>query len=238
MISTDVSTEEKKEYISKTISPGNRIVKINSIKFYKTKIGYNVVLNVESKPIGGDFEGFAIDKENPDKGKYLGQVGKVKLSRFPFNGDKWDGSKYVPSDNPEELMDQRIKLAIQNILMEGGHKLNEYGEGFESWEDFEKLFNEKNILKDVWFEMAIGGEEEFNEQGFKNVKLFLLPRTKEAKNIKLESNSLVSIVKFDANNTKHLVPPKNAVISDDKSDPTPPPAPEMKQQEKTDELPF
>ena len=54
--------------LPKTISPGNKVLKINNIELEEIKFikdSYHLILHVETEPIEG-FEGFALDKDNPD----------------------------------------------------------------------------------------------------------------------------------------------------------------------------
>ena len=38
------------------------------------------MLHVETKPVGGDFEGFYKDMADQSKGRYEGQVGRVRMT--------------------------------------------------------------------------------------------------------------------------------------------------------------
>ena len=72
--------------MSKTLSPGKQIIKINSLELKDTPWAGNaliLILNVEGKEIEG-FEGFAIDINDKDGAKYKGQVGKVKATPGSF----------------------------------------------------------------------------------------------------------------------------------------------------------
>ena len=65
--------------LPKTISPGNHVLKINMIDLEDFKFidgAKHLILHVETEPIAG-FEGFALDKDNPEKGHYDGQIGRV-----------------------------------------------------------------------------------------------------------------------------------------------------------------
>ena len=75
--------------INSKMSPGNVTAKINSIELtegynHQNTKAYNLVLNMETEPIGGDFEGFLINKDNPNGGRFLGQVGRVKFQYHSF----------------------------------------------------------------------------------------------------------------------------------------------------------
>ena len=104
--------------LPKTITPGNHVLKINSIELEEFKFipgAYHLMLHVETAPIEG-FEGFLIDKDDESKGHYAGQIGRVKASQYAFaDGETKSGIKIQQlSDdhkpgNPKES--ERIKQA-------------------------------------------------------------------------------------------------------------------------------
>ena len=65
------------------LDPGNHVVKINSITLDQTPYdseSYNIHLHVETAPVGGDFEGFFRDYNDQSKGRYDGQIGRVRIA--------------------------------------------------------------------------------------------------------------------------------------------------------------
>ncbi len=55
--------------IKPVMGAGNNVIKINSITFDVTPYdndAYNIMLHVEGKPEGGDFQGFLKDVNKPD----------------------------------------------------------------------------------------------------------------------------------------------------------------------------
>lgn len=248
MISTEVTEEEVKSFIPKTIAPGNHVVKINGIRL---RDGYqkdekHVILDVETKPIEG-FEGFLIDKDKPELGRHEGQTGQVKLQQFAFNNKEYVNGQWVESSKntekePTKLLDERIVRAINRIFLEAGKKLSDIGKEFNTKEEMIDTLNKKNPFKDMWFEMAIGATEYFNKDNYKQYDLFLCPNEYGQKgiaktNIKLESNELVETVKYDVNNPKHFRPAKEKIMTDDKGDIVLPEAPKIEQPQ-SDGLPF
>ena len=82
--------------LPKTITPGNHVLKINSIELEEFKFipgAYHLMMHVETQPIEG-FEGFMIDKDDESKGRYAGQIGRVKASQYAFaDGETKSGIK-------------------------------------------------------------------------------------------------------------------------------------------------
>lgn len=83
MLSTKNITENSS---SKTLTPGVHVVRINSIELVPgfQAGAYRVQLNVEGPDLGPDFEGFFIDPNNQNLGRYKGQIGRVNLSRYEY----------------------------------------------------------------------------------------------------------------------------------------------------------
>ena len=94
------------------IGVGNQKVKINSITFDQTpydKDAYNVVLHVESEPVGGEFEGFLVDPNDANGPRYKGQVGRIRLSPYPFKDATLPSGREVKRDT--EVLKSMIYLS-------------------------------------------------------------------------------------------------------------------------------
>ena len=95
----------------KVIQPGNVTCKINSITLDKVPYkegAYNLNIHLETEDMGSDFEGFLVDKDNPDGPRYKGQIGKVRFSEWPYSdGETKSGIKVS--------RDIEIVKAISNI---------------------------------------------------------------------------------------------------------------------------
>lgn len=111
MLSTQNITEATGS-LAKTLSPGKQQVKLNSITVSPLPYdqeAYNVYLNVEGPDLGADFEGFFIDKDNESKGRFKGQVSRVRLYPFPYkNGETKKG---VPVDRDQSILRGLVHLA-------------------------------------------------------------------------------------------------------------------------------
>ena len=75
------------KFVSKIIQPGTHLCRIIDVEvaapaYDQNKLQVNFLM--ETEPIGGDFEGVLIDKNDPKKGSYQGQIGYVKNGQYAF----------------------------------------------------------------------------------------------------------------------------------------------------------
>lgn len=166
--------------MSKSILPGEKVIKINFITLdtvpYNTE-AYHVTLHCETEPIDG-LDGFFIDKDDPSKGKYLGQIGRVKASMYPFaNGVTKSGIKIE--------RDRTILQFLKNLSCELG--IFEYFDSldnrFNTIEEFVEHFNRSKKYQNIWINAVIGGKE-YDKNGYTNYDLFLPKFDKTGKPIK------------------------------------------------------
>jgi len=161
-----LSTTDLKEGgsgLPKTISPGNHILKINSVILEDFKFIDNakhLVLNVETEPIA-DFEGFMIDKDDESKGHYAGQIGRVKASQYAFaDGQTKTGIK-IQRDRSVLMFLQTLckSLDINDWFVSQDNK-------HDSIEDFVDAFNNNAPFKDIFFSACVAGKEYENKNGY------------------------------------------------------------------------
>ena len=163
--------------LPKTISPGNHTLKINSIQLEDFRFIENakhLLIHVETKPIEG-FEGFAIDKDNPEAGNYKGQIGRVKASQYAYaDGETKSGIKIQ--------RDKSIMMFLQNFCKTLG--LTEWfiaqDRMHETIEDFVNEFNKTATFKDKYFEFCVAGKEYMNKSGYINYDMWL-PKAENGK---------------------------------------------------------
>jgi hypothetical protein len=163
--------------LPKTISPGNKVLKINNIELEEFKFikdSYHLILHVETEPIEG-FEGFALDKDNPDKGSYKGQIGRVKASQYAFaDGETKTGVKIQ--------RDRSILIFLQNLCKTMG--INEWMQAqhnkHDTIEDFVEAFNATAPIKDKYLEFCIAGKEYVGKTGYTNYDMWL-PKAENGK---------------------------------------------------------
>lgn len=171
MISTtDIPSGGNGGAIPKTLQPGNKVVKINSIyldKFPFADNAYNVMLDCEGADLGDGFEGFFIDKDNESLGRYRGQVGRVRVSQWAFE------DKVLPSQ-VEIKRDVEIAKMLQNICEATGCMDWWIAEDkkHETIESLVEKMNEDLPFKDKFMNVCLGGREYENKGGYTNYDLF------------------------------------------------------------------
>lgn len=227
MISTEVK-ESSGGFIPKMITPGKRIVKINEVKLRKSfEDKLDIVLSLETKPVEEEgFEGFMIDRTDPSKGTYKGQVGQVKLSRYSYSNQEYKDGRWIDSDRntkdePYKVRDERIVKALNSLFMVFGKKLAEVGSKFKTLDELMDAVNKKGKLSEQWIECIIGAREYFNKDGYKQNDLFIVSPKKDNNitynSMRLEDNTLVTMIEFDPK--EHVIPPKEVptVMTSDKT---------------------
>ena len=156
--------------LPKTISPGNHILKINSVTLDEFKFidnAYHLMLHVETEPLE-NFEGFLIDRDNPELGNYKGQIGRVKASQYAFaDGETKSGIKIN--------RDRSILIFLQNLCKSMGINewMSDQHNQHETIEDFVKAFNDTAPYKDKYLEFCVAGKEYVGKTGYTNYDMWL-----------------------------------------------------------------
>jgi hypothetical protein len=156
--------------LPKTITPGNHVLKINSIELEEFKFidgAYHLMLYVETAPIDG-FEGFMIDKDDESKGRYQGQIGRVKASQYAFaDGETKSGVKIQ--------RDRSILIFLRTLahtLQIDSWFLDQDGK-HETIEDFVKEFNKTADFREKYLEFCVAGKEYEGKSGYTNYDMWL-----------------------------------------------------------------
>jgi hypothetical protein len=163
--------------LPKTISPGNHVLKINMIDLEDFKFidgAKHLILHVETEPIAG-FEGFALDKDNPEKGHYDGQIGRVKASQYAFaDGETKTGIKIQ--------RDRSILIFLQSLCKTLGINewFTEQDGAHDTIEDFIEAFNRTAPIKDKYLEFCVAGREYEGKTGYTNYDMWL-PKSENRK---------------------------------------------------------
>lgn len=174
-----LSTTDLKEGgngLPKTIAPGNYTLKVNSVYLDDFKFipgAVHIMFNVETAPIEG-FEGFMIDKDNPEAGHYAGQIGRVKASQYAFaDGETKTGIQIN--------RDRSIMIFLQNFCK--ALNINEWflaqDNKHDTIEEFIEALNTEAPFKDTYFDCCIAGKEYEGKSGYTNYDMWFPKSTKE-----------------------------------------------------------
>lgn len=197
--------------VSKTISPGTHVCKINKITLETppfNKEALNLLLHIETEPMGDDFEGFYIDKDNPEMGRYLGQVGRVKTSEYAYlDGTTKSGIKVSRDLDIVRVIKTLCSAARCQSWLESNDNKH------ETIEDYVEAFNNDAPFKDKYLRMCIGGKEYLNKEGYTNHDLHLVRTQRGTYNMEAADTdeNTSKLVKFDADT--HIKKKKTDVSS-------------------------
>lgn len=184
--------------VKPVIDAGNQELKINSIVLSAPpydQTAYDLVLNVESQPVGGEFEGFLVDVNNQNGPRYQGQVGRVKFSRYAFN------NATLPSGR-EVKRDEGILKALINLAEAQGKRDQIDAINAATIEDFVSQAS-KFLCDGVFYNFCVGGREWENKEGYTNLDMYL-PRF-TAKSVPMEIIGVESSKLTVFNKEEHVV---------------------------------
>lgn len=203
-LSTEGISEQGSTGTNKMISIGNHEAYIREVslsqhtEFAKKKNAYHVVLLLETDPPSGDFEGFFIDSKEESKGRYTGQIARVKTTNWPYaDGENTRGVKFN--------RDMDIMKMIKTICGQLGKPewFDAQNNKHDTIEQFVTAFNTEAPFKDIKLNFCIAGREYPKENGYMATDLFL-PRYKDGIAIEALNVDKSKLLKFDASNKDHF----------------------------------
>lgn len=199
--------------IPKTIQPGNIEaeilgVSLNQPQFLQEKDGYFVILELMGPKPSDDFEGFLIDKDNPDGPRYAGQVGRVKAGRWPFqNGTTKSG---IAIERDSEIM-----KFIKNLCDELGDKGKAWwaksDNKYNTIEEMVDAFNTDAPFKGKKLDFCICGRGYNNKEGYVNFDLHLPKFSKDGVPFEAAGKPKSRLLVFDED--KHVELPEVQQVS-------------------------
>ena len=150
------------------MGPGNNVIRINSVTFDKTPYdseAYNIMLHVETEPVEGEFEGFYKDMNDQSKGRYEGQVGRVRMTPYPYKDATLPSGREVNRD--QEVLKSMIFLSEQL-----GKR--DQLDAIEA-DTIEEFMNQvaKVFSNTEFFNACVGSREWESNQGYINNDLYL-----------------------------------------------------------------
>jgi len=205
---------------SKTLLPGNTVAKINSVALEDFKFkegGYHLVLNLEGVEQPEPFEGFYIDKDNPDLGRYKGLIGKVRTSEWAYADGTTKTGITVSRDND-------IMAAIKRLCMTINQEqwFADQDEKHDTIEDFVKAFNKDAPFKDTWLYFCLAGKEYTNKGGYPSFDLYLPKFAKGFVPYELSDSESDKVITFDpAVHIKKIEPKAVENFTDNTDNPQP-----------------
>lgn len=156
----------------KVIQPGTvcaRLLDINlEVPPYDSS-AYNLVLTLETTPLGAGFEGLPIDKDVPEMGNYEGQVARVQSQQYSY-------SDYTNKEGKTTLKEDMIFKWVWSLAKEIGASADMIANNVEGSSIQEYVENAKKYLisKERWINWCIGGSEYENKAGYTQYRLFVV----------------------------------------------------------------
>jgi hypothetical protein len=206
--STKEVTEKVKGggFKGKRFNPGNHRCKVNGIytkevedkKQGGTKL--QLWITLETEPVGGDFKGWAIDKNDESKGYFLGQVGNVKSNPYGYKSETKNGVTYV--------REQAVAMFLHILCLEanGSHWVEEVNGKYKTFEEFIDAFNQDNPIKDIYLDWCIGGQKSINDEGYAEYWMNL-PKVNKGERVFKNPSKVGNLVAFDE--VLHIYIPEN-----------------------------
>lgn len=209
--------------VVKTFVPGNVKAKINSVNLedYKFKEGAkHIILHIEGEDMGEGFEGFYIDKDNPELGRYKGQIGRVRVSEYAYATEE---TRFGVSDRDAEIL-KAIKSMCMALNITAWFDAQD--EKHETIEEFVEAFNSEAPFKDKWLDICLCGREYVNDAGYTNYDLYLPKFRKGLVPYEIAGTKDSKLIKFDP--AQHIKKKEAKAVEHFGDDPTPAPAPAKK----------
>ena len=178
------------------LGPGNHEIRINKITYDVTpydKDAHNIMLHVESKPVGGEFEGFLRDQSNPALGRYEGQVGRVRMTPYPFKDATLPSGREINKD--QEILKSMIFLGEVLNMREDLDSIEA-----ETIEDFmtecASLFSNQE-KGSAWINSCLASREWENKEGYVNNDLYIPRISKDGAGLEKLDVENSRLLKFD-----------------------------------------
>jgi hypothetical protein len=196
---------------SKTIEPGNQLCKINSITLNEFRLkegGLEIILNMETKPVGEGFEGFFIDPQDQSRGRHLGQVGKVKMSQWAYADGKTKTGIEIKRDRT--MMQDLLRLCTAL----GPKAVAWFDDADGKHATIQSMFEAFNIdrpFNGIYLNFCIAGKEYVNKQNFTSYDLFLPKSTKTNYPYEAENAKPSRIIVFSP--SEHVIVKKSEEVN-------------------------
>jgi hypothetical protein len=198
----------------KSLDPGTHYCRIVDVRpdvpVWAKNDELQIIVTLEGPDEGDDFEGFPIDPQNPEVGRYRGKIANVRAQRFVFETRAIKGTdKIIERDASlyewiSEFLDSMGKLQAVVAL----------GKTYFSPEQYLETAASYLIDSENWGKFTIGGEAYVNKNGRDSWRLFFPRKVGNKKpfaRVSDESVTPESLMEF--NPKYHLVAKKGAVAT-------------------------
>lgn len=205
----NISDKVSGGFTPKNLQPGNVSCKIEGIYLEKSRFNdqeFNLTLNLEGPDMGEDFTGFMIDKDDPSRGTYRGQIARVRASEYTYKDGTTPSGVAVSRDNDILRMVGFIcKETDSSKWLEAQH------EKHDTVEELIEQLNTDKPFKDKYLRFCLAGRE-YDKNGYTNYDLFLPKFTKTSVPFESETKEEASskVAKFDP--SIHIKKRKTATV--------------------------
>ena len=202
----------KKSRPNKSIQPGNVVARITGLKIGKSDKPkdpnvdeFYIAIDLETKPIGGDFEGFQKDRNDPSKGHWKGQIKTIYSSTFPI---KYKEGVSKKSGKPYKIDPQKeILKFLQELVVAAGFPnllTDTYGDReFASWNELIRQIVIDTQLSKIWFKWCLAATQKKKDGGYNEYSMYLPEIVYGAVEKRFaREDSDVPVVQFDV--SKHI----------------------------------
>jgi len=199
----NIKVNEGESSIPKQLLPGNELCLINSIELRDSRFNageIDVILHLEGPALVGEFVGFFIDKDDPEKGNYKGQIGRVRASFWSYKDGITKGGIEIKRD--DEIM-KLIKQLCDAMKISAWFDAQD--DKHDTIQQLVDAFNNEKPSAGKPLHFCIAGKEYLNKKGYKDYDLFLPKFTKTSKPF---TNDSTKVTVFDA--VDHIIKPKVA----------------------------
>jgi hypothetical protein len=120
-----------------------------------------VVMDLETEAVGGEFEGWLIDKNDESKGRRSGQTGRVKSDPFGYEDKTYNGKDYSIHKSTIQFL-KGVELEAT-----GATKFMDDIDGkYDTYDEICKAFAEESGVGKVFLNWCIGGKKEMGDDGY------------------------------------------------------------------------
>jgi hypothetical protein len=165
-------------FVQKSLQPGTHECTVLDLKLERPPYDpnqYNVVFSLMGPDLGESFDGFQINRLDPSKGKYAGQIGNVKANQYGFKDWEYKGKVIGRDESIQNFLGTFLK---QVNLLDQFQKQNVSAETIEDLVAEIRTFLIKGEYK---FFFTIAAQRYFKEGSeYPNFALYL-PKRVEGK---------------------------------------------------------